>query len=419
MLSFHRCTKRRLLGLLLACWASSGHAQQHLSADEAVALALAQPHVVQALDASVQSARSEVLAARTWANPELAMSQERAERGLPGEARETTVLLSQPFELGGRRGLRVHAAEQGVLAASYGVEFEKARLRSEVLHAYSAVVASEQRSAAGRRIAAALDELAGVAGTRHRAGDLSGYESRRITQASRQSLAKAALADAGSRAARARMAGWIGDIAFNATFDARPPLPMLPEPNDDLRSAELDFLQARRDHAMAAARAESRWGLPVSVGVGRKRVESSGASDDVAIIEFGVPLPLFDRNQAARARAAAGADQADADYQRAMLQTQSRRTAAYQAARELTASAQALFDTVVPEARQLTDIARVSFAAGELDLVGLLDAHQAETEAIEQAIEQQSRALDAVLELQLLTPLDIPTTVPPTKKEAP
>jgi hypothetical protein len=65
----------------------------------------------------------------------------------------------------------------------------------------------------------------------------------------------------------------------------------------------------------------------------------------------------------------------------------------------------------VPEATRLTDIARASFAEGELDLVGLLDAYDAETEIIDQALEQQSRALDALLELQLLAPLP-PTTDP-------
>lgn len=407
------------MALLFACWASSSHAQQHLTADEAVALALSQPHVRQSLGAGIESARSDVLAARTWANPELGLSRERGSGGSVDDAQETTVVLSQAFELGGRRGLRVDAAEQGVRTARFAADYERARLRGEVLRAYSAVVAGERLREVQARTAAGLQGLAGVAGKRHRAGDLSGYESRRIAQAGRQALAKAALAHAEAGAARARLAGWIGDAALTAGFDEKPPLPTIPVLEDEVRSAELDFLQARREHAMALARAERRMALPVSIGVGNKRLEATGPSDNVAIIEFGVALPILDRNQAVRARTAAEAEQADAQYQRALLQTRSRRTAAHLAARELTASASALFDTAVPEATRLTEIARASFAEGELDLVGLLDAHQAETEVIEQALEQQSRALDALLDLQLLTPFDIPTTDPSPPKEVP
>ena len=418
MLSPHRCKARRLLALLLACWALSGHAQQRITADEAVALALSQAHVRQALDSSVDLARSEVLAVRTWSNPELTLSEERGNGGSPGsDARETSAVLSQEIEVGGRRGLRIAAAELGVRAAQTSVAYERAQLRSEVLRAYSRVVAAERFRDARQRAAAGLDDLAAVAGKRHKAGDLSGYESRRIAQASTQAGADAALAESEARAARVRLAGWVGDAALTAELDATPPLPDIPAPSGDAGSAELEVLRARREQAAAQARAENRLALPLSVGVGTKRVEDAGISDNVMIFELGVPLPLFDRNQAGRTRARAEADMAEARYQQALLQTRNRRTAALAEARLLSASARALFESAVPEAARLTTIARASFAEGELDLVGLLDAHQAETGVIQQALEQQSRALDALLELQLLSPLDTGFSNPAPLKE--
>lgn len=412
MLFFHRCKARRLLALPLLCWALSSHAQSRITADEAVALALSQPHVRQELDADVDSARSEVLAARTWDNPELELSEERGDGGPTGDARETTAVLSQTFELGGRRGLRREAAEQGVLAAQMGAEYDRARLRAEVLRSYSEVVAGERRRDAHTRTAEGLRVLADAAGHRHRAGDLSGYESRRIAQAGAQGRARAAQADAQARAARARLAGLIGEAALTAQLDPTPPLPPVPAAQDEVRSAELDVLQARRTHAQARAQAERRFALPVTVGVGGKRIEEAGASDNQMVFELGLPLPLFDRNQAERARTAAEAERADAHYQRALLHTRSRRAAALEEARSLSASARELFDTAVPEATRLTDIARASYAEGELDLVGLLDAYNAETEIVEQALEQQARALDALLELQLLAPLSMPNPNP-------
>lgn len=412
VLFIHRCKWQRLLALPLACWALSGHAQQRLTADEAVTLALSQEPVRQELKAHANSARSEVLSARIWPNPELVVSRERADNGSVVGTRETSALLSQEFELGGRRQLRVDAAELGVRTAEVTAAYELARLRVDVLRAYSDAVSAERLKLAQMRAAAGLLELAGVAATRHRAGDLSGYESRRLAQAGRQSRVRAGQADTAAQAARARLSGWIGNVALTAELDPTPPLPLIPPQRDEPRSAELDVLQARRDQALAQARAESRLALPITIGVGSKRVNEAGIRDDILIIELGVPLPLFDRNQAGRARSAAEALRAEAQYQHALMQTRSRRAAALVEARQLSASARDLFETAVPEAAQLTDIARASFAEGELDLVALLDAHQAEADVIQQAVELQSRAFAALLELQLLAPPAIPSTDP-------
>ncbi|MDQ3288672.1 MAG: TolC family protein, partial [Pseudomonadota bacterium] len=196
----------------------------------------------------------------------------------------------------------------------------------------------------------------------------------------------------------------VGDAALTAELDANPPLPPVPAPGNELRSAELDALQARSEHARAQAQAERRLGLPVNVGLGTRRVEDAGLRDDIVVVELGVALPVFDRNQAARLRTSAEAERADAEYRRARLRTRSRRTAAADEARQLSASARVLLDSAVPEAARLTAIARASFAEGELDLVGLLDAHEAQSAVVEQALEQQSRALDVVLELLQLSP---------------
>ena len=81
------------------------------------------------------------------------------------------------------------------------------------------------------------------------------------------------------------------------------------------------------------------------------------------------------------------------------------RAAAVEQATRLSASARHLLDEAIPEAERLTAIARASYAEGELDLVGLLDAYAAEAAVIDQALQQQTRALDAQLELELLAPL--------------
>lgn len=415
MFCLHRCHARRLSALALLCWTLSGHAQSRLTADDAVARALSLPHVRQRSDAHFALARSEIFIADTRPNPELELSRERG--GGDSSGRESAVLLSQTFELGGRRGLRRAAAEQGLIAAESEIAYERVRLRADVLRAYSEAVAAEWRARTQEEIVAGLRELAVAAARRHDAGDLSGYESRRIAQASTQAQARGAQALAEAGAARARLAALVGDVALDAALDTDPPLPPAPAHDDQAPTPELEALDARRRHAEALADAEKRFALPLSVGVGSKRIEQAGVREDVAVFELGLPLPLFDRNQGERARTAAAADEADAQYRRALLQTRSRRIAALAQARTLSASARQLLDVAVPEARALTRIARASFAEGELDLVGLLDAYDAEAAVIDQALDQQARALDALLELQSLLPLSASTSHPITEPD--
>lgn len=403
MFSLHRCRVRCLLALTLLCWAAVGHAQQRLTAQEAVELAWSQGHLQAELEAGVASARGELVSARTWSNPTLSVDREELRDGPSQPGSETSVMLSQPFELGGRRGARIRAAEAGVTAAQAEAAHERVRLRGDVLRDYYAAAAAERRMQAQDKMSAGLASLADVAGKRHRAGDLSGYESRRIAQASAQSQARRTQAAAEGRAARIRLAGWVGDIALSAELDDAITLPVV-SADTDIRSAELDALDARRVHAEAQAVAARHPALPVTIGIGSKRIREGGITDDALMLEVGLPLPIFDRNQGERARTSAEAQRADAKYQRALVQTRARRTAALQEAQQLSESARRMQAEMVPEAARLTTIARSSFAEGELDLVGLLDAYDAEAGVIDQALEQQARALDALLELERMSP---------------
>lgn len=401
MLSLHRCRTRRALALVVVCWAGAGHAQERLTASAAVERALSQAHVQAELEAGVALARSEVVSARLRGNPTLGMEREQA-RGGPVPASETSLVLSQPVELGARRGARIRAAETGVEAARAAMAHERIRLRGEVLREYYAASAAGRRRQAQDKFAAGLAALAEVAGKRQRAGDLSGYESRRIQQASAQALAHRAEAAAAEQAARTRLAGWIGPAALTASLDDAIAAPGVSADPAETPGTELALLAAQRTHAHAQRVAAGRLSLPATVGIGTKRTREAGLSDSAVILELELPLPLFDRNQGERLRAEAELQRIDAAYQRTLLHVRARRAAAAEQARQLAASTRQMQATLVPEAARLTEIARLSFAEGELDLVGLLDAYAAEAGIIDAALAQEARALDALLELERL-----------------
>jgi outer membrane protein, heavy metal efflux system len=369
-------------------------AQPVLGPAEAVSRALAQPELLAAFDARIAEAEADLLQARQWSNPVLAIEREAGEPAR-GEPDETSILLSQQFALGSRRGMQRQAARLGIGAARAEIEARRAELAAEVLRDYYAAVTAMQRREA---LAAALDHyqrIGGVARSRRAAGDLSGFEEGRIAQRVRRAQLALDAADADLALAGAELAARIG-----AGPDAPqlPPaievIPTLPDA-DAARAgggAALDALAAGREQAVAARVAAERWQLPVTVGVGQKRFDGPGARDAALVFELAVPLPLLDRNQADRQRALAAWQRADASHRLAIQQAGARRAAAERQLRQRIEGAREQRDELLPRARELARIAEASFAEGELDLAGLLAALDAEAEAVAEALDA---ALDA------------------------
>lgn len=394
-------------------------AEPLLTPEAAVRLALERPEVEAALAAELDLARSELVAARTWPNPQLSL--EHVSAGQPrNEPDETSLLLSQQFELGGRRQLQRRAAELGVSAAAAGVVAERQRLRLEVLRRYYALVAIERQAAAQRTRIEALDELARVAASRSEAGDLSGYESRRIQQSGALAQTYLEETQALQLAARQRLAGLIGieggRVAIPEWVDLLPTASRLDgdlawnaPPVDGIVSAELAALDARRSAAAAAAQAARRPSVPVTLGIGQRRIDGPDNTDNALLLEVSLPLPLFDRNEADRARAKAESQRAESHYRMRLGEVRASLEAARTEVLQLTAAALRLRAEVVPQAQALTHIARASFAEGELDLPGLLAAFDAEVEVVNRSLDLQHRARTAWIELERLTQHQSPT----------
>jgi cobalt-zinc-cadmium efflux system outer membrane protein len=393
-----------LAGLAALVFALPGSA---LSPEQAVQRALARPDLELALRAGVDLARADLIEARTRANPELRLNHESPDSPADGPD-ETSVLLSQAFELGGRRRLQQLAAQSGIDAAQAGAAATRAALRAEVLERYYTALAGERRVADIGAHAERLSRLVVVADRRRAAGDLSGFESRRIAQLAGSARAHLALARGEVELARGQLSGLIAAPVPDLTPDAAL-VPLPPQPLATLverldASADVLALQRRREAAAANLRAASRAAVPVTVAIGQKRIDSgTGASDGALLLELSVPLPLFDRNQAATARAAAQAADADARHAQARTQASARLQALWQQADTLATLAARLRRDEIPQAAELTRIALLSFEAGELDLVGLIDALDADLDARERVLDLELRARRARIELDHLT----------------
>jgi outer membrane protein, heavy metal efflux system len=391
-----------LLGAGALCAGSVG-AQSVLTPDDAVRRALASPVMIAALDADMVEAEAGLIEAGRWSNPMLTLDREAGEPVL-GEPDETSITLSQTFSLGSRRSLERQAVRRGIDAAHAAIAVRRAELRAEVLRDYFAALVASRRLAALTTSVAAVERIDRIATMRRDAGDLSGFEQRRIAQHVERVRLQHDAAEADSALARAELAGRIGIDALTLHLPAD--LEIVP-PSPGARagdSAALDMLAARRAQAEAELAAARGWQVPLTLGVGHKRFDGAAGRDDALLLELAVALPLFDRNQAARQRAAAGWQRADAAYRLAAQRASTRRAAAAQQLQQRIDSAHRLQAALLPQARELARIAEASFAEGELDLPGLLAALDEELEATEQALTSALEARHAAIWFELMYP---------------
>jgi cobalt-zinc-cadmium efflux system outer membrane protein len=381
---------------------------ENMDAETAVRLAVEQADVRAVEQAGIDIASSALTAASAWPNPELHLSQERGRGALSGSD-ETSLMLSQTWDVSGNRGLARQAAELGVRAAEAEVLAARVSIRAEVLRQFHDAIAADARATAAAEQAAALDRLANLAARRTEAGDLSGFEAQRIAHVAQRARLQLDEREAERLASRERLAAWVGQ---RARADSLQPdaiaLPIeLPPPGAAL-NPDVIALQRRVDAAEAAEQAALRWRMPVSIGIGQKRVDTPGGHDQALLLEAAIPLPLFERNQAGAQQSRAEAELARAKLAAAGRQLEGRRAAALLIARQLASSALSYSDQVIPRARRLSQIATRSFADGEIDLVGLLETLDGEAAAVEQSIDLHYRARVALVELESLTLGDPP-----------
>ncbi len=346
----------------------------------ALALALLRSPALGAASLEVRAAEAARLQAGLLPNPELSYSMENTGGSLGGEA-ETTILLSQLVELGGKR-----AARLGVAAGERDLadrDYEAGRL--DVLTATAGDFAGVLGAQARLRVAAESESIAGevLAATRARAeaGAVGPVEVRRAEIEAVSAEIDRVRAAADLEGARASLAArWgggpprfteaAGELAVPPELPPLEELVPLLERNPDLArfDAERALLRAEVDVARAGRVPD------VTLGAGRRRFHGTG--DHAYLVELTLPLPLFDRNQgavaAAEARLAASGLRREAEARRLRAALEGARASLAAAIAEATA----LRERVVPWAREILDATTERFRAGKVGYLELLDARR-------------------------------------------
>ncbi len=385
--------------LVLLIPARPGAAQgvpDSLTLSDALALAAARnPSFAAARDAieAAQGARAE--AARR-PNPALTLESQAFESNRPQfpdtGGREFSVRFDQELELGGRRGLRIAAADATVRAAEGQARNRLRQLELEVKRAYlQAVLATADRVVAQTSLDE-IDRVLGVSRARFQQGEISGAELRRLQVERLRFVDDVFAAELALRNARSALLALIGapdlgqPVAVVELLAPTGPPTGTPVQPIALAGPALvaRALAARADVAAArqeVVRTETETRLQralrspaPTVGGGYKRDFSGSA------VMFGVtiPVPLFNSlNAGSVARAEAeqrrAANEAAATELVVRLDVQ-------QAANALTINQERVAyierEYLTP-ARESRDIAAAAYRIGAADLIDFLDAQRA------------------------------------------
>ncbi|MBD9629256.1 TolC family protein [Pseudomonas sp. PDM19] len=332
-------------------------------------------------------------------NPTLSWDQE----GTDSRNRTTTIGISQPLELGGKRGARVELAERGQDVAALSLQARRNQLRGEVIAAfYTSLRAQERERLAQQSVELAQRGVTAAEG-RVRAGKAPPLEANRAqVQLAEvrleQSRARRERADA-NQALAALMGLALPDFS-GVRSDSVDPLPGLPSSNQLLDrlgdSAEMRLAQTRIDQGEAAVRLAKTQRIPdLDVSVGTQEAIDAGNRDRIAVIGFSLPLPLFDRNQGNILAESRRADQARDLRNATELRLRQETQQALQQWSTAQGEVNAFRQTILPSAQTAVESATRGFEMGKFGFLEVLDAQRTLITARDQYLRALAQVSDA------------------------
>lgn len=385
--------------------------QTVLSESEALARLSPQSPRVRAIQAAIEVARADVLAAGRWPNPRVAFSRE----SVSGVAEHLTT-VAQVLPITGRRQLEVGAASALVDAAGSRADEAVRRARADLRLAYADLVAAQIRDDELARALARLTELARILERREAAGEGAGFDRLRAERelldlgADRSTLA-------GERArAQAAVVSFFAEATDPASIAAVPPAASRsPLPDLDtlvLRAeqtrGELTALRHEVESARLAAAAARRATIPEPEIVAGTKASSAAGGDIGHVIAAHVSIPLFDRAKPELALARARQAQAEAriDVFRSALRAQIAGLRAQVVERR--EASERYRASATGSAGQLERIAQISYEAGERGILELLDAYRSGSSARLRQANLDAAVREAEIELEFVSGWEIP-----------
>lgn len=364
---------------------------QGSSSIDLVRRALASNAQLDATRLEIDRARARLRQAGLRPNPSVGFEQQNGVFNSPGE-RGTTIGFSAPLELAGQRGRRIDLAQAELEASEADVADRERRLASEVRLAFIETLAALRELEVTQSLYALDVETARVVKARVEEGDAAPLELNLLRAEADRLRARRALVEGRLQASAARLKQLVG-VAPDEQLQFREALmsPLLPDPPASLDAAveialrsrpDLRFARLSEAVALAGYRLVKAQAAP-QVTAFVQYSDVLGTFDDTPIgvlndrdklLAFGVSvtLPIFNRNQGAKAEARLVITQAQRRREFTESVVRAEVTAAYRRYEAAQSSVQTYERGVIERSEQNVQTMRAAYQVGAFRVTELL-----------------------------------------------
>jgi cobalt-zinc-cadmium efflux system outer membrane protein len=404
--------------VLAAAWLA--HAQSNAPTNGAVILealvkeALEKNPELAFYQAEIAAAKGARKTAGVLANPELSAGVGRKSvrgPGASGDGVAWSVSLMQPFEWPGRLGLRKAIANRDLELANLGLERFRTALAGRVRTLAYGLFAAQEKAQAAREVAERFRELREVLVQRDPAGLTPLLETRVIEATELNAQRKASEAVLAQQSALLEL-NQLRGAAPETALIVGPPQLTFPEPpgkavlvamartnNFDVRLRTLELEQ--QGFRVNLARNERRPAISVGPFVSH---ESAGGDRELQVgIGLSMPLPLWNRNQGNVASAEARRVQAETSLLLAVREVERKVLEGVLTYETKVREMARWRPDSVAHFRDAAEVADRHYRLGAVPISTYVELQKQYLEAMEALLETKHEALEAALQLELLT----------------
>lgn len=376
-------TRLACAAVLLAGFVLAGEARaQTLTMGNALQRALNASPRLTAAERDVGIARGQRIQSGALINPEISYEQDNsfgsgAYRGT--RSAESTLQISQMFELWGKRDARIAAGQAGLDAASIGRQAVRLEVLSETAIAFVTALGLQRRIQILDEQIAAIDAITPLLQRRVEAGASSVAETGRAEVASALVKADRERTRSALATARRELAILMGDTApkfaaVSGRLEAigKPPAfqSVIAAIDANPQLVRWKAVYAQRNAELLLARLKPY--PDVTVAAGWRRYNETG--DNAVRLSVSVPIPLFDQNQGniLSAQESLAKTAAERQANRNTLIVIAGR--AYDSLQGSLRELAILRDTAIPKARDAAAAISEGYGQGRYSLLEVLDA---------------------------------------------
>lgn len=383
-----------------------------LTLDQAIRKAITASPKVQAAAFGIEAAAGTEVQAGLHPNPEASLGVENLPSVGPGNSvayTETTLGVSQLFEMGGKRQARLAVAGAGRQAAESDAHVARLDLIRDVTLAYDTAIGAQQSLEMARDLEAAANEVLGDVTKRVNAARdplyqkdkaQAAYESAAVVRQNAQNALVAAL----QKLARFWAEPTVSDrLSGDGPRSADQPQPLAAYEARLGASPDLDRYRKvliTREAEMRLAEANAVPDITANTGI----KGYAGTSYVAMVAGVSIPIPVFNQNQGEISRAGAEIKKAAQDLRQAELERSQELIAAWSQWQSAWAEANALRDRAIPRAESALSSVLDGYHRGAFTYLEVLDAQRTQFDLRNKYIDALTRVRAGRAQTERLAP---------------